>query len=132
MPELEYFLVSESVSTDERTGYFSLFNILEDMGTVLPLRISRLIATSCWNISPEEQGRDYQVSLRILQPNGEILEGAEDIAINFTAEGNRQRIHHELRGVSVPEAGDWVFEILLNGEHKAKHVLTVREQDASA
>ena len=133
MPNLEFFLVSESVSTDQRTNQLSLFSVLEDL-TVDPLPgvLPRLFATSSWNIKADERGKDYQVILRIYSPSGELLETPGDISINFTAERSRQRIHHDVRGLPIEEPGDWKFEILLNGEHAASHTMTIRTADETS
>jgi len=132
MPELKYFLVSESLSEDQTTDHVSLFNILEELTVQLPMLMGRLVATSSWSIPPEERGRDFQVTLRIRRPSGEVLKEAGDIAINFTAEESRERTHHDIRNLPIGEPGDWTFELLLNGEQKATHVVAVRVQEAPA
>ena len=132
MPDLKYFLVSESLSEDQTTDHVSLFNIFEELTVQLPMLMGRLVATSSWSIPSEERGRDFQVTLRIHAPSGVVLKDAGDMAINFTANQSRERTHHDIRNFPIAEAGDWVFEILLNGEHKANHVLTVHAQDAPA
>jgi hypothetical protein len=73
MPQLEYFLIAESISVDQSTNRVSLFNVLEEIqcaplpaGTpAIPGRtgIPQLVAVSSWNLSPEDQGREFQVSL---------------------------------------------------------------------
>jgi len=132
MPKLEYFVVSESYASDRDTNQLSLFNILEEVLTVLPVRIARLVATSSWNIRPEDETRDFQVTLRIHRPSGEVLRDPEDIAANFTAGRGRQRVHNDIRGLLIEEAGDFRFEILLNGAHAADHIITIRARDESA
>jgi hypothetical protein len=129
MPTLEYFLVCESVSIDRNTNQLSVFSILEDVWGSLPYHLSRLFAVSAWNIRPEERGKDYQVSLRIHCPGGEVLEDSEDFAVNFVAESCRHRLLQDIRGLEVKQPGELKFEVLLNGQHQATHTVTVHASD---
>lgn len=125
MPRLEFFLISESLSTDQSTNQLSVFNILDDITMTLPAVLPRLVATSAWNFQPEEIGNDFQVILRVYRPNGDVLDETGDISVNFTAERSRHRVHQDVRGLPLTESGDWRLEILLNGKHTADHTLTV-------
>lgn len=128
MPELEYFLVAESVSTDKETNRISVFNVLEEIprAGVLP----QCVATSCWRIEPEDEGKDFQVTLRIHMPGGDVPNEPGDIGVNFAPEGKRHRIQHFIAGFPFAKPGDWEFEVLLNGKHEARHVVTVHEGQA--
>ena len=128
MPALEYFLVSESISVDQDTNSLSLFGILEGLSGPLPISVDKLVATSCWNMSEGEQDKDFQVALRITL-DGEILPESEELNVNFTTSRPRHRIFHFLRGLALPTAGSLVFEVLLNGEPKATHTVTIRNEN---
>ncbi len=132
MAELEYFLLSDSISTDQATNQLSLFHIIEDVTLPLSTRIPRLVASSSWNMHPDEMGDDFQVVLRIYHPNGDLLDDPGDIPINFTAERSRHRLHHEVRGLPIEVAGDWRFEVLLNGKRFASHTVTIHASDTDA
>src|ERR1700728_3069654 len=100
MPQLEYFLVAESLSVDQSTNRVSLFNILEEVGIAsepppsvlpgtIPGGIPQLVAVSSWNLAPAEANREYRVSLRITQAG----QPAKDFGpITFSTDRNRQRV----------------------------------------
>ena len=130
MPKLEYFLLAESVSIDRDTNTVSVFHIAEEIWGRLPAVLPKLVAVSSWSVAEDEQGHDFQVTLRVSQPG--IAESSPpwdypDFPINFTANRTRHRIIHEVKDVRVSQFGDLVFEILLNGEPMATHRLTVRK-----
>lgn len=131
MPRLEYFLVAEGISVDRATNRLSVFNVFEELSSPkLPLSWPQLVAASCWEILPEDTGKDFQATLRIRDPAGNIPEKPGDFAVNFAPEQKRHRVHHFLAGLTFDKPGDWRFEILLNGEHQATHVVTVHEGEA--
>jgi hypothetical protein len=129
MPKLEYFLVAESISVDQDQNKVSVFNILEEVAvpesdlTVIP----QLVALSSWIFEPEDMGQDFQVTLRVLVPRTMTPETTKEFPINFTGPKKRQRIYHRIRDLPLPQAGDVVFQLLLNGDHKASHTLTVHQ-----
>jgi hypothetical protein len=88
-----------------------------------------LFAVSAWNLRPEERGKDYQVSLRIHCPGGEVLKSSEDFAVNFAAGECRHRIFQDIRGLEVKQPGELKFEVLLNGQQQATHTVTVHAGD---
>ena len=73
MPNLEYFLICESLSTDRETNRVSLFNVLEELQVLgkeetsaQPVPFPRqLVAVSCWNREPGDENQDYQATLKI-------------------------------------------------------------------
>ena len=68
MPELEYFVVAESVSIDRDTNRVSLFNVVEEIFTsVVPFPF---VAVSGWNLTADEQrGSELQAGVRITKPS---------------------------------------------------------------
>jgi hypothetical protein len=132
MPQLEYFLVAESISVDQSTNRVSLFNILEEVqitripaGTQIPPRLSgipQVVAIGAWNIDPDEHGREYAVSLRVHVPgHSSPVQGP---ALTFVAEKRRQRTILLLVGCPVGGPGEIRFELLLDGNHAASHLIT--------
>ena len=125
IPKLEYFVVCESISIDRETNRVSLFNIVEDiqpMGPATPGPIvAQFVAVSCWIRQPGDEGRDFQVIHRIHTSDEEH----KDFPMNFRMEGPRQRLLLRIQGVPPVRTGSLRFELLLNGEHVADHVVTV-------
>ena len=128
MPKLEYFLVAESVSIDRDQNRVSVFNILEEVSIPKsdPKIIPYLVAFSSWIIAPEDQGKDFQVSVELAGPN---LDRTLVFPVNFTANGNRQRTRVGISGMPIERTGDTVFSLKLNGEQTASHNLTIRPSD---
>jgi hypothetical protein len=127
MPKLEYFLVAESISIDRDRNQVSVFNILEDI--VVPRAvhvIPQAVAICSWILNSEDQGQDFQVLLNIDVPTAGDPVRAKRAAINFTAEGTRQRIHLNILNIPVERDGNIVFGLELNGKHIASHTLAVR------
>jgi hypothetical protein len=127
MPAIEYFLLAQSVSTDQDTNLVSVFHIMEEFPTKLPGVIPKLVAVSSWNMADDDRGHDFQVTLRVPQPSVKDAAPYRDFPINFTTDRMRHRVFHHVKDVPVNQFGDLVFEILLNGEPIATHRLTVKE-----
>jgi len=129
MPRLEYFVVSEGLSVDQRTNNVSLFGVCEEYKTTIPGFFAKLVATSSWNIDPEEHGNDFQATLRVKLNEESVLPELDNFKINFTTDRDRHRIFHYIDNLKVMKPGNLVFEILLDGKHQAYHTVTVRERD---
>ena len=128
MPELEYFLVAESISVDQETNRVSIFNVLEELhAESAPISYPALVAISSWNLAENELGGDFQVMLRVNSP---AQEAPFDYPINLSREPRRRhRIYHRLIGPTFHAFGDLRFEVLLNGEHRASHVISIIQTD---
>ena len=127
MPALEYFVVAESISIDRDSNRISLFHVVEEeFCTDFPATIPQLVAVSGWRISAEDIGKDFQVMLKIHRPWEEKRPHYPEFPINFTAEGPRARVNHYVLRLRVQKPCELTFEVLLNGEHQASHVVTCR------
>jgi len=131
MPKLEYFLVAESMAMDKNRNTVSLFHVMESLsGGSPPLLVPTLVAVSCWKISDEEMGSDFQAALKIHLPGGQALpEEFEESTINFTPHERRFRTHHFVKGLRIDHVGDVKFEMVLNGKHVAEHVVSIEPAD---
>ena len=129
MPKIEYFVVSESISSDQDTNNVSIFHIFEDVYGRLPLTIPRLVATSCWSISQDDKGKDFQVALKIVLPGGEVMPESASLKVNFSTNRNRHRVFQYLQGLRVERPGDLVVQVLLDGTPCASHTISVYERD---
>jgi hypothetical protein len=128
MAELEFFLLAQSVAVDRGTNTLSLFHVIEELSAAgLPIVLPQLTAVSVWLLTQGEQGSDFQVSLRATKPDGAESRRFDH---NFTATRHRQRMMMQLEGFPFDATGEWVFELLLNGEHKARHRVTIQPSDA--
>ena len=122
MPRLEYFLVASSVSIDQSTNRVSVFEIIEEIrGPTFPLRIPSCAAITLWCAEDGDQDTDFQAMLRVYMPDGRTNE----FATNFRLAMPRHRITQRFQGLTISGPGELRFEMLLNGEHKADHLVTV-------
>ena len=130
MPELEYFIVAESIATDQDRNTVSIFHVIEEWPGLLPGVVPKVVAVSSWVVSPEEIGRDFQVALDIQLPGGERLPTEPgNLAVNFTAQSNGHRIYQTLTGLRLQAPGELRFRISINGKHAATRVIRVRQRD---
>jgi hypothetical protein len=124
MPHLEYFVACETISIDQSTNRVSLFNIMEELGAgTLPSLIPALTLIAAWDLDPSEMGQDFGVTFRVHSPNGE----QRDFQSNFTATRSRQRTFLALQGLPIEALGPLRFEVLMNGERRATHNVTIRD-----
>jgi hypothetical protein len=127
MPKLEYFLVSEGVSVDQRTNKASIFDVCEEI--IIPGLVPHLVAISSWNIGPDEREKDFQATLRVRLNGESVSKELDGFKINFTTEqGERHRIFHYINGLRLEKPGILEFEVLLDGQRCACHTVTVRAQ----
>lgn len=129
MPRLEFFVVAESAAMDQVTNQASVFNILEEVRAEgFPFLIPQCVAMSLWRSEPGDADRDWQVILRIALPGSD----PQDFSTNFriAPTGLRHRIAQRLVGLLIQREGDLRFELLLNGQHIAEHIVTVLRAEA--
>ena len=119
MARLEFFVVSESCAIDAQTNRLSVFNVLESVtAPAFPTLLASLAIVAVWNAEPGDETRDFQASALI------HTEPAQRFDINFKLEKPRARTIVQLQGLPIQAAGTVRFEMLLNGEHKADHIVT--------
>jgi hypothetical protein len=117
---LEYFLVSESVAVDTLTNRISIFNVLETIrARRLPAVYPVVHAVSVWLVDESDRGGDYQVTVRVTMPGGNLME----YPMNFVPQARRHRLFQRIQGIPVPQTGTIEFELLLNGVHVARHLV---------
>lgn len=124
MPHLEFFIVAQEISIDQSTNQASVFSILEEIQTAnFPTILQKIAALSTWRAEAGDRERDWQVILRVIQPNGEH----SDFTSNFRFTGSsRHRVVQRFIGLPINMEGDLRFELLLNGEHVAEHIVFVQ------
>lgn len=110
---------------DKDRNTLSVFHVLDDWTARLPLAIPRLVAVSTWTLDPEDMGRDFQATLEIRSPNKQQPPAFQPFSVNFPADRKRCRTYHFVKGLRVEEAGELEFRILLNGEYKASHYVSI-------
>ncbi len=120
MPKLEYFVVAESKSVDQETNKVSLFNILEEVRVAkFPVKISFLAASS-WIIEPDDYNKAFQATLKIKSPTEE-----KEFRANFKPSTTRHRLFQNIINMPLEKSGNVEFELSLNEEHMASHLVMV-------
>ncbi len=124
MAKLEFFLVARSFAIDQSTNSLSIFNVLEELTTAsLPVLVPDVNFISVWLLDESERENDFQITVIAHKPDGTEL---GPFPQNFTATRKRQRMLAQLAFLPLDVAGDWRFELRLNGEHAANHVVSVQ------
>src|SRR5262249_44936666 len=128
MPRLEYFIVCESSSVDAETNSVSLFHVLEDIFPGrFPDSIPNIEAVSLWNVQPDEQDTDFPANLSIRLPGrGEPVR----FPMNLTKGWKRYRATIKVSGIPLLMPGELRFNVELNGEHSASHIVNVHGRPA--
>jgi hypothetical protein len=125
MPRLEYFIVCRSVSADIDNDEITLSHVVEDLFLEeegIPAFLPKIMAVSSWEISQEELTTDYQAVLRISVPGSTA---PKDFAMNLARGRRRHRAIQGILQIPLTQPGDLRFEVLLNANHQATHVVTV-------
>ena len=73
-------------------------------------------------MEPDDDGDDIQVLLRVRAPG---VKTPNESRTNFTANSPRHRVFTHMLGLPLEDVGTLRFEVLLNGEHAAEHVVSV-------
>jgi hypothetical protein len=124
MARLEYFIVCRAISVDIDTEEITLSQVIEDVfPEEFPNQLPRIVAVSSWEMTPEELGMEFQAILRVFIPGS--LEGA-DFPMNLARGRRRYRAIQGVTQIPLLGPGDLKFEVLLNGQHGATHVVTVQ------
>jgi hypothetical protein len=132
MADLEYFIVCRSVSIDVETDELTFGNVIEDLSPdIFPTELPRAVAVSAWRISAEESADEFQVILRVLRP-GEQPEEAADFPMNLATGRIRYRAMESILEIPLEQSGDLKFEVLLNGQHAATHIVTIHPAKTSS
>lgn len=122
MPRLEYFVVAEEASVDQTTNQFSLFSVVEELQPPgFPSIVPKCCAVVLWHKQPDDEGRDFQCVFRVTQPTGVT----NQLETNFRMTNARHRLITRMQGLPILGPGELRFEVLLNGEHVASHIVTV-------
>ena len=128
MARLEYFIVCESTSVDVENNRISFFHVLEDIyPDQFPYLIPRLDAVSLWNLSPDDQGTDFQAMVAIRLPG---IERVVEIPMNLSRGYMRHRAAVTITGIPISRPGELVFEVKLNGAHGATHIVYIHDTPA--
>ncbi len=122
MPLLEFFTVCGSARREGATETADGANILTDFFPAsLPDALAKATVISSWKLTSKDKGRDWQATLVVKSP------GRDAAAFSLSLSNNLRRYQHirEILAIPVEEAGDLLFEMLLNGKTVATHTVTV-------
>jgi len=129
MPSFEYFLVAESASIDQLSNRISLFHVLEEFKIPeFPFNIHKLVAVSSWNWEEGDDEVDFQSMVSVSVPG---KEEPTIVTTNFQMDCERRRVLNYFFDLDLECPGELKFELLLNGESQAHHVVSVKEIDSA-
>jgi hypothetical protein len=89
----------------------------------------QFVATSCWSIDQGDKGKDFQVTLRIHLPGGQLMPESASLKVNFSTDRNRHRVFQYVRGIHLERPGDLVIDVLLDGVPCASRTISIRGRD---
>ena len=132
---LEVFTISKSVAVDQATNQVSVFEILEEipypnaeelegLGDNPTIVLPELVAFSLWQREEGDADTDYQSTLSV---SGHGEEERDLVTTNLSIQRERHRIFNRIQGIPLSGPGHITFEIKINGESKARHIITVVE-----
>jgi hypothetical protein len=136
MPNLEYFLLCESIAVDQDTNRISLFNVLEDFEITPPneakerrtIVLGQFVAVALFNRAQDDGENEFEACLKIHATG----QAEKEHKIGFRMERNRQRIIMRFIGMPpVGEDGVLRFELMLNGNHCATHTVHMKENTST-
>lgn len=92
----------------------------------MPFHIGELVVNAAWDLDGDDIGQEIQTAVRITVPGR-----AEPVIVPepFVAERSRHRINLAIIGLEVLKFGELLFEILLNGEHRASHRVSIIQME---
>jgi hypothetical protein len=126
MAKLEYFLVAQGASVDQRTNNVTLFNVLDEMRVrTFPATYPELVAVSSWNAEAGDTERDFQVAVRVSGAANDAIEFKRNLRIP----GRRARVLLFFQGVPIKAPGQLLFELQLDGQYKASHLIDVAQAE---
>jgi len=125
---LEYFVVAEGVAVDQLTNQVSLFNVLEEIkAPAFPALVHKAVAHGLWVIQNDlDIGTEHQVLLIIRLPD----RAEHRLTTNFTVTHRRHRVTQLIEGIPLSTEGTLEFEVLLDGQHAARHLVDVERPPA--
>jgi hypothetical protein len=132
MPELEYFVVSESMAIDRASNSVSIFNVFNEFKVdEFPYLIPKLAIVSCW-IASQEELRDRIESLVGIRITGEHHAPADHREHNtsLVCDAEFQHLVLEYYGMSIQGPGKVFVELLLNGQRTAMHTMSFKTTGA--
>lgn len=150
MAQLEYFLVAEGVVVDRHTNKTSIFNVLEE-ATITPAlpepvlgsdgqpkpglervvtNASPIVAVALLRMDEQDFDRDIQAVLRVKAGTQAPLDFTT--TVKCPRGSKRHRLTFRLEGMPFGDTGDTIFELLLDGQHLAEHLVTVTVRPPSA
>ena len=119
---LEFFVVAESVSIDQITNAASVFNIIETISAEnFPAMLPVCVAFSLLRREGDDN-QEHHSSLRITVPGQPLQESH----VSFRLPQFRHRLVQRIQGLVI-FPGEVRFELTIDGEHAAEHVITVTQ-----
>ncbi len=94
----------------------------------IPDFLPQFVAVSAWNFSPEEFGREFQLTLVVHPPSGPVqtFEMVLEPSENF-----QRRAFMQFQFFEITHVGKWRFEIRIDNQHGADHIVEITHSPAA-
>ena len=134
--EVDLALIADAATIDS-SGKLSILGIFDRIGTSsFPARHPRMVLIIRFIAAMNETGQ-HQIGITLRDPAGKELVGVDgemQLGVGPVGAGGGIRVPHVLHldGLVFPVPGQYVFDVLVDGEHHASLPLTVHGPESSA
>jgi hypothetical protein len=124
MPEVEFAFLADAAETPPGQKFSVLGGgVTRIGGPTFPLRHPHIALVICLAVTVPEFGREHEVRIVLLDPDGHEISGAQGAVVAQGAGDGRDTFvtfSVDLWSISFPTAGDYSFRILVNGSERKR------------
>lgn len=134
MPEVEFAFLADAAETPPGQKFSVLGGgVTRIGGPTFPLRHPHIALVICLAVTVPEFGREHEVRIVLLDPDGHEISGAQGAVVAQGAGDGRDTFvtfSVDLWSISFPTAGDYSFRILVNGSERKRLPMEVVHMNA--
>jgi hypothetical protein len=124
MPEVEFAFLADAADTPPGQKFSVLGGgVTRIGGPQFPLRHPHIALVICLAVTVPEFGREHEVRIVLLDPDGQEISGAQGAVVAQGAGDGRDTFvtfSVDLWSIAFPAAGDYSFRILVNGSERKR------------
>ena len=134
MPDVEFAFLADAAETQPGQKFHVLGGGVSRIGGPgFPLRHPHIALVICLSVTVPEFGREHQVRIVLLDPDGHEISTAEGAVVAQGGNDGRDTqvtFSVDLWNVAFPAPGDFSFRILVNGSERKRLPLVIAAPDA--
>lgn len=133
MRQLEYFVVCKSVSLDAMSQEISLFHVTHFLAcSVMPTVVPSLCAVASWikddklmESTDDAATVESHVKLNVISPGGEPV---NTFRRTLKSPNRREQSVFRVMNIPIPQEGDLVFELIVDDQTVAHHIVSIMQK----